>query len=144
MTDQPSTFYESILRLTRAVRTAFEQRVLQTQGLTFARARLLAVIGHNEGASQAELAALLGIETPTLKRQLDALESQGFALRKPMADDARKHAIYLTEAARIEPLLSFRVEIETALTHGIPPEDIATTRRVLAEMAARVEKLKTQ
>ena len=59
-----------------------------------------------------------------------------------MADDARKHAIFLTEAARIEPLLSFRVEVEAALIDGIPPEDIATTRRVLAEMAARVESLK--
>ena len=142
MAEHPNTFYESILRLTRAVRGAFEQRVQQTQGLTFARARLLTMIGHNEGASQAELACALGIETPTLKRQLDALETQGLAERRPMADDARKHAIFLTEAARIEPLLSFRVEVEAALIDGIPPEDIATTRRVLAEMAARVESLK--
>lgn len=142
MAEQPNTFYESILRLTRAVRGAFEQRVQQTEGLTFARARLLAMIGHNEGASQAELATALCIETPTLKRQLDALEAQGLAERRPMADDARKYAIFLTEAARIEPLLGFRAEVEAVLTAGIPPDDLATTRRVLVEMATRVEKLK--
>ena len=69
-------------------------------------------------------------------------EAEGLAERRPMAEDARKHAIHLTEAARIEPLLSFRAEVEAALLDGIPAEDIATTRRVLAKMASRVESLK--
>ncbi|TKW66086.1 MAG: MarR family transcriptional regulator [Paracoccus denitrificans] len=142
MPRQPDTFYEAILRLTRAVRGAFEQRVQQTEGLTFARARLLAMIGHNPGASQTELASALGIETPTLKRQLDALEQQGLAERRPMPEDARKHAVFLTETAQIGPLLGFRHEIEAELTAGIPAEDIATTRRVLSEMAARIEMLR--
>lgn len=142
MPDRPDTLYESILRLTRAVRGAFEMRVQETQGLTFARARLLAIIGHNEGASQAELAAALGIETPTLKRQLDAIEAQGLAERHPMAEDARKHAVFLTDAARIEPLLGFRAEVETALTEGISADDLATVRRVLDEMAEKIEKLR--
>ena len=99
------------------------------------------MIGHNEGASQAELAFALGIETPTLKRQLDALETQGLAERRPMADDARKHAIFLTAAARVEPLLAYRADVEAALADGIAPEDLATTRRVLAQMAANAERL---
>ncbi|MFD1797272.1 MarR family transcriptional regulator [Paracoccus aurantiacus] len=144
MADRPHTLYESVLRLTRAVRAAFELRVKETQGLTFARARLLAMIGHNEGASQTELAVALGIETPTLKRQLDALEAQGLAERRPMPDDARKYAVFLTDAARIEPLLGFRAEIEAVLTEGVAAEDIATTRRVLDRMAEKIEKLKAR
>ena len=100
------------------------------------------MIGHNEGASQAELACLLGIETPTLKRQLDALEAQGLAERRPLAEDARKYAIHLTEAARIAPLLGFRAEMGVALAEGVSARDLATTQRVLDQMAANAEKLK--
>lgn len=141
MPQSNATFFETILAMTRTIRAAFEMRVQTQQGLTFARARLLVTIGHNEGASQADLAAALGIETPTLKRQLDALESQGLACRKPLSGDGRKHAVHLTQAARIESLLGFRTEVEAALTRGIPPEDLAATRRVLAQMAANAEKL---
>ncbi|WBU63854.1 MarR family winged helix-turn-helix transcriptional regulator [Paracoccus aerodenitrificans] len=130
------------MTLTRAVRAAFEHRVRETSGLTFARARLLATIGHDEGASQTQLASTLGIETPTLKRQLDALEQLGLAERRAMTEDARKYAVYLTEKARIEPLLNFRSEVETEITHGISQEDLATTRRVLAQMAENAKRLK--
>lgn len=142
MPDSSIHIYETILRLTRSVRAAFEQRVQQARGLTYARARLLLMIGHNEGASQAELACLLGIETPTLKRQLDALEAQGLAERRPLAEDARKYAIHLTEAARIAPLLGFRAEMGVALAEGVSARDLATTQRVLDQMAANAEKLK--
>jgi MarR family transcriptional regulator for hemolysin len=142
MPDSSIRIYETILRLTRSVRAAFEQRVQQTRGLTYARARLLLMIGHNEGASQSELASLLGIETPTLKRQLDALEAEGLAERRPLAEDARKYAIHLTNADRIEPLLGFRAEVGAALAEGVSAEDLATTQRVLAQMAANAEKLK--
>ena len=142
MPDSSIRIYETILRLTRSVRAAFEQRVQQTRGLTYARARLLLMIGHNEGASQSELASLLGIETPTLKRQLDALEAEGLAERRPLAEDARKYAIHLTNAARIESLLGFRAEVGVALAEGVSAEDLATTQRVLAQMAANAEKLK--
>jgi len=142
MPDSSIRLYETILRLTRSVRQAFEQRVQQAPGLTYARARLLLVIGHNEGASQAELACLLGIETPTLKRQLDALEAQGLAVRRPLAEDARKYAIHLTDAARIAPLLGFRAQVGAALAEGVSAEDLATTQRVLDQMAVNAEKLK--
>ncbi|RDW13133.1 MarR family winged helix-turn-helix transcriptional regulator [Paracoccus thiocyanatus] len=141
MPDRPFTLVESLIELTRVLRAAFESRV-EKHGLTYSRARLLTTIGRNEGASQAQLAALLGIETPTLKRLLDALEAQGLTERRPMPEDGRKHAIYLTEAARIEPLLGFRAEVDIALAHGIAPQDLAVTRRTLAQMALNAERLR--
>lgn len=141
MPDRPFTLVESLIELTRVLRAAFESRV-EKHGLTYSRARLLTTIGRNEGASQAQLAALLGIETPTLKRLLDALEAQGLTERRPMPEDGRKHAIYLTEAARIEPLLGFRAEVDVALSHGIAPQDLAVTRRTLAQMALNAERLR--
>ena len=140
MADRPLTLFEILMQLTRTIRAGFETRV-RAQGLTYARARLLAMIGHSQGASQAELAQSLGIETPTLKRQLDALEAQGLAERRPLAEDGRKHAIFLTEAAHIEPLLAYRAEVEAALAEGIAPEDLVTTQRVLARMAVTAARL---
>ncbi len=141
MPQHSAPLFETILYLTRAIRAGFELRVRE-RGLTYARARLLAVIGHNQGASQAELAQALGIETPTLKRQLDALEALDLAERRPLAEDGRKHAVFLTEAAQIEPLLAFRAETEAALAEGVDPGDLATTRRVLARMAANAERIR--
>ncbi|CAM3153563.1 MarR family transcriptional regulator, transcriptional regulator for hemolysin [Paracoccus aminovorans] len=133
--------FDTLIALTRSIRAAFEMRV-ERYGLTFARARLLTAIGRDEGASQAKLAATLGIETPTLKRLLDALEQQGLAERRALPGDARKHAVHLTDAARIEPLLGFRAEVDAALSEGIPEGDLAATRRTLARMAENAEKLR--
>lgn len=135
------TLFEDILLLTRAIRAAFDLRAKQVD-LTFARARLLTTIGRHPGASQAELAQALDIETPTLKRLLDALEAQGLAERRPLEADARKHAIHLTDTTRIEPLLHFRAEVEAALTQGIAPDDLAATRRVLEQMRLNAERMR--
>ena len=141
MSRRPATLFETILYLTRAIRAGFELRV-RAQGLTYARARLLTAIGRSPGASQAELAAEMGIETPTLKRLLDALEAQGLAERRPLEGDARKHAVFLTDTSRIEPLLRFRAEAEASLIEGVDPEDLAATRRVLATMTRNADRLR--
>ncbi len=141
MADRHPTLFDEILTLTRAIRAAFDVRVKRLD-LTFARARLLTTIGRNPGASQTELAAALEIETPTLKRLLDALENQGLAQRRPLAGDARKHAVFLTDTTRIEPLLRFRAEADEALTDGIDPQDLAATRRVLAAMTRNAERMR--
>lgn len=132
-----------LLSLTRAIRAGFDSRVRKLD-LTFARARLLTRIGRNPGASQSELAAALQIETPTLKRLLDALEAQGLAERRPLEGDARKHAVFLTDTTRIEPLLRFRGEIEAALIEDVTPEDLAATRRVLARMTRNADRMRAR
>lgn len=141
MSDRDTMIFDTLTALTRTIRAAFETRV-ERYGLTFARARLLTAIGRDEGASQAKLAATLGIETPTLKRLLDALEQQGLAERRALPGDARKHAVHLTDSARIEPLLGFRAEVDAALAEGIPEDDLAATRRTLARMAVNAENLR--
>lgn len=135
------TLFDEILSLTRSIRAAFEQRVRRLD-LTYARARLLTTIGRNPGASQADLAAALDIETPTLKRLLDALEAQGLAERRALQGDARKHAVFLTDTTRIEPLLRFRAEAEAMLIDGVDPGDLAATRRVLAAMTRNADRLR--
>lgn len=140
MPHRPLTLLEMLLDLHGTIREAFDARGGR-YGLTLARARLLTTIGRHQGASQVELASLLGIETPTLKRLLDALEDLGLAERRQTPGDARRHAVHLTEAAQIAPLLGFRAEVDQALAEGIAPEDLETTRRTLLRMAQNAASL---
>jgi DNA-binding MarR family transcriptional regulator len=64
--------------------------------LSPAQFSVLAVIGGNEGLSQAELAATLGIERARLVRLLHRLEQRGLTQRLPSSADGRRHALRLT------------------------------------------------
>lgn len=132
--------FDPLMRLTRMIRRLFDARA-EELGLTYSRARLLSVLGHHEGATQTELACLLGIEAPTLKRQLDAIEKLNLAERRPIEGDGRKYAVYLTDRTPLAPLLGFRREVEDALSEGIDPEDLRVTQRVLAQMAENAARL---
>jgi DNA-binding MarR family transcriptional regulator len=63
---------------------------------------VLVVAGANEGLSQAELAATLGIERARLVRLLHRLEQRDLIQRLPSSADGRRHALRLTrEGQRI-------------------------------------------
>jgi DNA-binding MarR family transcriptional regulator len=63
---------------------------------------VLAVISANEGLSQSELAATLGIERARLVRLLHRLERRSLTQRLPSSADGRRHALRLTrEGERI-------------------------------------------
>ncbi len=57
---------------------------------------VLAVIHANEGLSQSELAATLGIERARLVRLLHRLEQRALLRRLPSCADGRRHALRLT------------------------------------------------
>ena len=81
--------------------------------------------------TQGELAALLGVEGPTVARLLDSLETTGYVVRRPTARDGRVKIIKLTararrEAARIDRLaIALRYELLADLDAG---EFMAATR----------------
>lgn len=93
---------ESVL-LSRRWRAKLDER-LKPCGLTLARSTVLYWLDQStEVMTQRELADIVGIEGPTLVRQLHALEAQGLIERVPVAHDRRAKGIRLTESAR--PLL---------------------------------------
>lgn len=69
---------------------------LSTLALSPAQFSVLAVIQANEGLSQSELAATLGIERARLVRLLHRLEQRGLTQRLPSSADGRRHALRLT------------------------------------------------
>lgn len=101
--DPELEFIRECVLLGRRWRAKVDERLRPT-GLTLARSTVLYWLAQlSEVVTQRELADLVGIEGPTLVRQLHALEAQGLIERVAMPNDRRAKGIRLTEAAR--PLL---------------------------------------
>ena len=128
---------DSLLTVMRDLRREYDQAA-QDIGLTMARARIIVTLNREQGMTQAALAARLGIEAPTLKRQLDALAADGFVERRPIHGDARKNAVFLTERGRDSQIVAFSRAFRHQVVAGIDPADLATARRVLDAMAANI------
>lgn len=107
---------------------------LVDHGISEACAAPLLWIGRlGGGVRQTALADYVGIESPSLVRLLDQLESLGLVMRKDDPTDRRAKGLWLTDlgqetAARIEAVLdSNRAQM---LAH-VSPEDLDTALRVL-------------
>ena len=137
---EDSLLLEALLRVMREIRSQYDSSA-RAVGLTLARARVVTTLARMEGATQAELASALEIEPPTLKRQLEALERDGFIERRPIGTDARKRALFLTPRARAARTTRFIENVRAELMEGVSPGEQAVVRRVLERIADNCEKL---
>jgi MarR family transcriptional regulator for hemolysin len=137
---EDSLLLEALLRVMREIRSQYDSSA-RAVGLTLARARVVTTLARMEGATQAELAGALEIEPPTLKRQLEALERDGFIERRPVGTDARKRALFLTPRARAARTTRFIENVRAELMEGVSPGEQAVVRRVLERIADNCEKL---
>ncbi|MBC9248466.1 MarR family transcriptional regulator [Paracoccus sp. 11-3] len=124
----------------RELRRNYDARA-KDMGLTMSRARALTTLAGMEGTTQTALAAKLEIETPTLKRQLDALEASGFVERRPLECDARKNALFLTPQAHDSGIVEFTRRLRAEVLEGIGRDDLDRTQQVLERMLGNVARL---
>ena len=102
--DPELAFVRECVLLGRRWRAMVDER-LKPSGLTLARATVLYWLSQiSEVVTQRELADLVGIEGPTLVRQLHALEAQELIERVTVPGDRRAKGIRMT--AKAEPLLA--------------------------------------
>ncbi len=134
---------EALIEASREIRTHYDSNAREV-GLTFSRARVVSELARHEGATQAELASILCIEAPALKRQIDALEAQGFIERRALDGDARKRALHLTDKARSSRITCFLERVRADLLEGISPEDQQRACEVLERIALNATKLTYQ
>ena len=87
--------------ISRLIKRRFERRARQI-GLPITRQQAAVVlnIAGNEGVSQAEVAAWLGIEPIALVRMLDKLHEEGLVERRPHPTDRRVRTLWLMNAGR--------------------------------------------
>ena len=85
-------------RTSHALETELTARLAEI-GLT-PRARCVLATALDAGCTQSEIAEMISIDKTTMVVTLDALESAGYAERKPSATDRRARVVVVTERGR--------------------------------------------
>lgn len=130
-------FAMELAHLSRAWRAELDRRLVNT-GLSQARWMVLLHLIRNDGQppTQRELADLIGIESPTLARTLDALENLNMVKRQPCEVDRRIKRVLLTNEAReiaieIEEIAK---QLRSEAFDGVADEDIEFCQRVFQQV----------
>ena len=117
-------------------------RILGMRGISESQAlpvRLIAALG--EGIRQGVLAEHIGVEGPSLGRQIDHLCAAGLVDRRMDPTDARGRTLHLTAAGRdlaneLDVILS---EQRQDLFADITDEELSTTMRALKKIDQAIE-----
>jgi DNA-binding MarR family transcriptional regulator len=115
----------------------FKQRLAPLSVHPRTNAVLVALAG-NDGQSQRQLSARLGVHRNVMVSLIDTLERQGLVQRRPHPDDRRAFAVTLTAKARdLLPALEEQSDaIEDEVTAALSPEERADLLRMLQRVAA--------
>jgi DNA-binding MarR family transcriptional regulator len=108
-------------------------------GLEPREVMLFRFVALNEGRSQREVAAAIGLPASRIVGLVDRLEQQGWVERRSSATDRRTHALHVTGAGRavLERIRTASVEHEAALTAGLADAERAALLANLTEIAER-------
>ncbi|MGW4796474.1 MarR family winged helix-turn-helix transcriptional regulator [Nonomuraea sp. NPDC004297] len=97
MLDETLTY--ALIKLMKAHRNQLAAALVPL-GLHVGQEMLLNQLWHEDGLTQSELIARLGVEPPTVTKTLQRLERTGVVYRAPDPDRPRVGRVYLTEAGR--------------------------------------------
>ena len=125
-----------LLRTARALARA-QDDALATAGGNAATWQVLRAVRAAEARTQAELAEVVGVRSPTLTHHLDGLERAGLVTRWRDPDNRRVQRVLLTPAGE-ELFVRLRraaAAFEGRLTAGLEDGERATLRRLLATLA---------
>jgi MarR family transcriptional regulator for hemolysin len=129
------TLGRSLYLAHRAVHDELDRRLYE-HGASVWNWVLLREAANADGASQRELADLMGIEPPTLVRHLDKLAEEGLVERKPDAGDRRVVRVVVTKAGRkrLAQLHDVVHEVDAELREALPARDVDVLRRALSRV----------
>jgi MarR family transcriptional regulator, transcriptional regulator for hemolysin len=119
----------------KALSRAFDD-ALATVGGSTPTWLVLQAVQSTEAATQGELAAVVGVRQPTLTHHLDGLERAGLVTRTRDPGNRRVQRIAVTESGE-QLFLRLRraaAAFEGRLRAGLDDEDVATLRRLLAQL----------
>jgi MarR family transcriptional regulator, organic hydroperoxide resistance regulator len=138
---------ESSGHLVRDAHRAF-QRLLERRIAPFGIARgqwyFLRVLWEEDGLSQRELSARVGMMEPTTVIALRSMERAGLIRRVRSRNDKRRSHVWLTAKARRlrSKLLRLARGITDEAEKGIARADLARFRRAIARMTANLDRVR--
>ena len=138
---------ESSGYLVRDAHRAF-QRLLEKRiapyGVSRGQWYFLRVLWTEDGLSQRELSARVGMMEPTTVIALRSMEKAGLIRRVRSSDDKRKAQVWLTAKAQRmrNELLSVARGITDQAEDGLRRDELAQFRRVIARMTANLDRIK--
>ena len=97
---------------------------------------VLSAMASTEARTQGDLAAAVGIRQPTLTSHLDGMDRAGLVIRTRDPGNRRVQRIAVTEAGErlFLRLRRAAAAFEGRLRAGLDDEDVATLRRLLAQL----------
>ena len=114
---------------------------LAAHGITYRQWEVLAWTALDPEMSQCQLAERMSIEAPTLVGVLDRMARDGWIERVSSPHDRRKKIIRPT--SKVEPLwekmVSCAHEVRSRATAGLPAEDLAKLKSMLAHIRKNLE-----
>ncbi len=142
--DARDGFGLTVSELSRQWRIFIDQRV-EPFGLTSVRCSVLATLKFDGPRSQVELARHLGVKAPSMVRQIDKLEKDGFIKRTVHPDDRRVKIVTLADAAHpvCERIREHVHGSRDAVFEGLTPEEIKAAHHVLLTMRDNIMRLHT-
>lgn len=116
---------------------------IREHGITLPMYRVLAVLRQDGPRTLGDLSAMVSKEQSTLSRLIGQLEDKALVTRERPRDNARIVRIDLTPAgARMaDELMPIAIHFERTVTEGLSAEEIATLKRMLRDLYARIDDL---
>jgi MarR family transcriptional regulator for hemolysin len=140
--DSTEIFGQLVHGTARAWRQKLDER-LKPMGLSQAKWRTLMHLSlAGDALTQAEIAARLGVEEPTVVNLIHRLEKESWITRKNSPHDRRCKMVLLGRRAQrvIAEINATAAKLRQELLAGIPSGDVATCMQVLGRIQERAEK----
>lgn len=127
-----------LLRITHRQLARALEEALKARGLTSGYWYFLRVLWTQEGMTQAELSAQVGVMTPAAVPALNALERRKLIERRTDTNDRRKIRVHLTPQGRAleKELMPIAQDVLSKALQGITREDLRIFRNVLQRLRA--------
>lgn len=106
---------------------------LAPHGITFRQCQVLSILNLRGEVSQAELAAAMQVEPPTLVGVLDRMQRDGWVKRRPCKEDRRKWLIEVTPAANNawDTIVDCAMGVRERAVVGLTTRQVMSLKRIL-------------
>lgn len=126
-------------RMTHLIKDAFRctssalQRRLRKHSVLYGHWTFLRILWQTDGVTQKQLSEKAGVTEPSTVSALQAMEKLGYIMRQKMPDNKKQIRVFLTSkgTALRSLIVPAAEDVNRIALSGIPPEDLAVTRRTL-------------